>query len=235
MRNIFTLLLILACPAALADDINWIVSGRLTAGYAYMDNSSHGGTLGTGTRIGNFVDGELTDRNVDDATNGIGIALGRQFGNWRVESELTWRYRSDWDLSAPSPAINTVTNLFTNFSTTSLLFSGIYEGRLGQHWTWEAGAGAGVAMKVMDGEFIERGVQTDGTDFVANDTRARLDLAWQALIGVSRRLGDHWTANLRYRYADLGELRIGPYPQRPAHLHADLSLHELVLGFDRSL
>jgi len=105
MRKTLILLLTLVPGVAIADDGEWFVGLKASLGEDTIDSISAGGTIGTGMMIGNEIDGQIADDEVDDYTAGVGFSAGRRFGNWTVEGEYIYRYRTDWDIAASTPSI----------------------------------------------------------------------------------------------------------------------------------
>ena len=218
---------VLAAPAPGAD---WQAAFKLNAGFAAMSGITHRGTLGTAERIGIDIDGRLKKRHTKDVTAGAGAGIGRRFGPWLLEAEYVWRYRTDWDATAPTPTIQAITNIFTNVQTSTLMFNAGRSEPFGTHWLWEAGLGAGAVWNRMRSDYIERAVSGVRPErrFERSDTKT--GVAWNLFAGVSRAIGQRWRLGLRYRYIDLGELRAGPFEARPVTLRADHRAHELQLA-----
>ena len=229
-----TLLLTLVSQPAMADDSEWFIAAKASLGEDTIDNISDGGTIGTGMLIGNDIDGQIVDDEVDDYTAGLGFAVGKRMGNWTIEGEYVYRYRTDWDIAAPTPAIQTITNVFSDVETQTLLVNLIRRGAINQNWSWEAGIGVGVALQSIDADYIERATLTN-PEFRVSDNESDTEFTYNILAGVTRDLGGPWTFNLRYRYIDLGELEAGPFPTRPARVSADHMAHELQFSFEFEL
>ena len=136
----------------------WLVVPKIGVGEVSIENIRHDGTIGTGEIIGGELDGQIREGSVRDHPWGIGGSLVRRFGNWDVEAELMWRFRTDWDIAVATPSIQTITNVFTNIETTTLMFNVIRHGRINRRWSWEAGGGLGWVLTRMDSEYIEREV-----------------------------------------------------------------------------
>lgn len=236
MRQGFALLLLVLPILSTASDLAWYVAGRTSIGRMVMKNADHNGSVGTGVPIQGITDGEFLETTKRDYSNGIGGAIGFDRGDWRLESELLWRYRSDWDLAAPTPSDGTVTLFRTNYGTTTLFLNVMRRGAFGGRWFWEAGAGVGMVRKAYDSELDKRS-DTGGrlSDVQIKERSTETDVGWQLLAGVSRKIGEHWSVHLRYRHADFGDLQAGPYQPRSERVTADLDAHEATLGFERSL
>ncbi len=220
--------------AGSAKGAEWQAAVKLNAGFAAMSGVTDRGTLGTGERIGIDIDGELKQRRTEDVAAGVGAAVGRRFGSWLLEAEYVWRYRTDWDATAPTPTIRAITNIFTNVRTSTLMLNAARTGPFGAHWFWEAGLGAGAVWNRMRSDYIERAVSGVRPERRFEGTHIKSSFAWNLFAGTSRAVGQRWRLGLRYRYIDLGKLRVGPFEARPAQVSADHSAHELqlVLTFD---
>ena len=159
----------------------------LSAGRATIDRIDHEGTIGTGQLINGLIDGALEDTSITDTVAGIGVSASRDLGTWFVEGEVIWRYRTDWDIAAPTPSINTVTNVFSNVGTWSALVNAGRHGTLGNHWRWQAGAGVGVALNDVDSEYIERAVPGVSGKRIFKASRNEVEPAWNVFASVRRR------------------------------------------------
>ena len=136
--------------------------------------------------------------------------------------------------AAPTPSIATVTNVFTDVTTHTLMFNLIRRGVINQNWSWEVGAGIGVVMNKGDTEYLERATPTT-SELRFEDTNRDNDFTYNVLAGVTRDLGGPWTLNIRYRYIDLGDLGTGPFLDRPARLSAEHHSHELQFSVEFEL
>lgn len=216
------------------DNSEWFIAVKTSIGNLIMDDNSHGGSIGTGAPLGGFIDGQIEDSTTDDYTAGAGIALGKRFGHWTLEGEYVYRYRTDWDIAAPTPSIATVVNVFSNVETHTLLLNLIRRGVINRRWSWEVGAGVGLVSSNLETEYLERATPTTG-EFGTRDDASETDFSYNVLLGVTRELGRAWTLNLRYRYIDLGELSAGSFPQRAVRVKADVTGHELQLSLEYEL
>ena len=90
---------------------------------------------GSGELINGRVDGQPEDDSEDDVSAGIGFSIGRRVGAWSIALDYLYRYRTDWDIAAQAPSINTVTNVFTDVETNLLLMSVARRGRISTRWS----------------------------------------------------------------------------------------------------
>ncbi|MBM4205864.1 MAG: hypothetical protein FJ194_17230 [Gammaproteobacteria bacterium] len=231
LRTSIACVLFVITTSVHAEDLQWYTGVSSSVGRMLMEDNSHGNTIGTGQNIGGIVDGALVEDDVRDWSNGLGASVGVESGAWRAEVEGIWRYRSDWDVSAITPSIGTVTNIFTNLSTTTLMLNGMRRGAFAGNWYWEAGAGIGIVRKKFAAEYIERAQSRSQPDLIIDSNRTLHDFAWQVFAGLAWQFGDHWALHSRYRYMDLGELETASFRGRSARVTGDLASHELTIGF----
>ncbi len=211
----------------------WFGAIKASIGDVEIDGISQTG-IGTGAPIGGWIDGQLEDTAFDDYTAGFGVSFGRRVGNWHLEAEFIYRYRTDWDLVAPTPSIQTITNVFSNVETNTLMLNLARRGVINQHWSWELGGGIGLVHNDIEGDYIEREVPGIAPERVFKDTRSDTEFSYNVFAGVTRALSGPWTLNIRYRYIDLGDLEIGPFPSRAARASGEHSSQELQFSLERT-
>jgi opacity protein-like surface antigen len=234
-RSRLPILFVALLPQAVmaAQDPGSFIALKTSIGDVTMDNVSHDNTIGTGLIIGNDVDGQLEETTLDDYTAGIGLTVGRHLGAWTVEGELVWRYRTDWDLVAPTPSIATITNIFSNVETTTLMFNFLRRQTIGKKWRLEAGAGIGIVHNSIEAQYIERASSISPELSFKDDTQ-ETDFSYNVFVGLVRPINHSWSVNIRYRYIDLGELKAGPFPERQGLIKGDHTSNELQLSFERT-
>ncbi len=235
-----TVLWLAGHPSVAANEpsARWFTAATLSVGAADIHNSSHRNTLGTGQVIGNFVDGKLVHRREVDTVAGIGASLGVTRNRWQLETELLWRVRTDWDLSAPTPSIRTVTNVQTNISNTTLLLNLARRwGDDSRGWQWQAGFGMEVAFNQFESKYKERQIPGERAEQIFKADASSQEFAWNVSIGVARPLSPRWHGRLRYRYMDLGKIAVSGFSDgnelRDAKFVGRHSVHELQLTLVR--
>ncbi|MEM7079413.1 MAG: outer membrane beta-barrel protein [Pseudomonadota bacterium] len=219
----------LHCADASDSSTFWAIKTSL--GEATMDNSSHNNGIGTGALIAGEIDGQLEETTLTDYTAGVGLTLGQRFGNWQAEIDYLWRYRTDWDLVAPTPSIQTITNVFSNVETTSVMLNLARRGVLSQFWSWEAGLGIGYVRNNVEASFIERATDTLPEFELKSDTKTS-DFGYNVFVGVTREVWRDWTLNVRARYIDLGDLEAGPFDGRAVNLNGEHSSLEMQFALE---
>jgi opacity protein-like surface antigen len=231
--SLTTLLLTRTASADTSGTEQWFVG--ITSSIAEVKIENISANIGTGEVIGGERDGQIEDTEVDDYTAGFGFSVGRRIGYWQVAAQYIYRYRTDWDVVAATPAIQTITNVFTNVETHTLLINAARRGPITQHWSWELGAGMGYVHHRMDSQYIEREVPGISGEQVFKDQRRNGGFSYNLFAGVSREFGRNWTLNLRTSYIDMAELKAGSFPDRPVRLSADQSAVELQFSIERDL
>ncbi|MCR9276665.1 MAG: porin family protein [Pseudomonadaceae bacterium] len=210
-------------------------SPRVTLGFATIDNITSKGSIGTGEQIGAFTDGQIRERNIDDITAGFGAAWGWRFDEWQIDLEGIWRYRTDWDVAIPSPSIRTVTNIFSDVQTTSLMLNLSRRVDLSPRWQAEVTAGFGVALNRIDSSYIERERPGEQPEQTFRSGRNEIDTAWTAGVSFSRAISERWRARFGYRFIELGDLRAGSWSPRAGRLYAEHNAQEVVFSIEREL
>ncbi len=210
---------------------NWTVYLEPFYGTAIIDQIQGEG-IGTGEIIIGLIDGRLREGRLDDGVAGVGLRFERDFAKWHLGLALAWRYRTDWDLTAPTPSIRTVTNVFSDVETRSVTVE------VGRHW-WRGknrfaiDAGAGLVRNRIESEFLEREVPGVRGELRFEAKETPRDLAWNLTLSWHRQLNDRWQLGARYRYSNLGDLSTGDFELRDAELSARHRSHDVVLSFGR--
>lgn len=217
--------LFLAVQAQAAEPPRWYGSLDVALASDEIDGFKVRG-IGTGEAIGGQIDGDIRDDKIDDYTAAIGFSVGRRMDHWQTDLSYSYRYRTDWDLAASTPSIETITNVFSDIQAHSLLLNLARRGALNTHWSWEVGGGIGFASKSIESDYIERATaDTAQVRFAAQ--RDQTELIYNAFIGVERSFSHPWSLGIRLRYVDMGGLEAGPFPGRDARISADHQMIEL--------
>lgn len=210
---------------------NWVVYIEPIYGTAIIDQI-RGEGIGTGETIIGIIDGRLREGRLDDGVAGLGLRVERDFDKWHIGAALAWRYRTDWDLTARTPSIQSITNVFSDVETRTVTIE------LGRHW-WRGknrlaiDVGAGLVRNRIESEYLEREVPgvRGQLRFEAKETPR--DFAWNVALSWHRNLNDRWQLGARYRYSNLGDFSTGDFIQRDAQLSARHRSHDVVLSFGR--
>lgn len=189
--------------------------------------------IGNGQFINGRLDGRLRDTALEDYTAGLGFAVGVRRGYWNVGIEYTYRYRTDWDVAAATDSIQTITNVFTDVESQSVMLNVARRGPLTPYWSWEVGVGFGFTRKALDAQYIERETIARPEQQFSSSEHST-EFSYSAFVGVTHDLGGAWTLNSRLRFINLGELEVGPFPNRAARLSADQSAIELQFSLERN-
>ena len=200
-------------------------------GTAIIDQIESSG-IGTDEMLEGVIDGRLREGRLDDGVAGLGVRLERQFGRWQTGANFNWRYRTDWDLTARTPSIQSITNIFSNVESRSIT---LFAGRIWQRGAsrYAIDAGLGLVRNRIESEYLERevpGIRGQRRFETKNTPR---DLSWDVTLSWHRRLNENWLLGARYRFADLGDFKIGRLAERPARASARHRSHDLVLSIGR--
>lgn len=212
-------------------DGGWTIYLEPFYGIAIIDEIRSSG-IGTGEILEGLLDGRLREGRLDDGVAGLGLRIERDLGNWHAGLNLTWRYRTDWDLTATTPSIQSITNVFSDIETRSATLL------LGRHW-WVGkhrlaiDGALGIVRNRIESEFLERAVPDVRPQrrFEAKETPR--DLAWDFTLSWHRQFGTRWLLGTRYRYSNLGDLATGDFVDRPAELSARHRSHDIVVSLGR--
>ena len=217
--------------AAAEAEQNWSLYLEPFYGTAIIDQIDGQG-LGTGELIDGFIDGRLREGRLDDGVAGIGLRVEREFAKWHLGLALSWRYRTDWDLTAPTPSIQSITNVFSDVETRSATLE------LGRHW-WRGNnrlaidAGAGLVRNRIESEFLEREVPGVRGELRFEAKETPRDFAWNITLSWHRKLNDRWQLGVRYRYSNLGDFSTGDFVERAGEFTARHRSHDVILSFGR--
>ena len=238
-RPIYGLTILLAvwlsgsCLSAAADQpARWAFYLEPIYGTAIIDQIEGSG-LGTGQFMEGVVDGRLREGRIDDGVAGLGLRIEREIKNWHLGLVFSWRYRTDWDLTAPTPSIQSVTNIFSDVETRNLHL------QAGRHWwrgknRWAIGAGAGLVRNRIESELLERAVPGVRPQLRFEAKRTPRDFSWNATLSWHRKLSQRWQIGARYQYSNLGDLATGEFAMRDAQATARHRSHDVVVSIGRN-
>ena len=200
-------------------------------GTAILDRI-RGTGVGTGQIIEGQIDGRLREGRIDDVVAGISAGIERPWGNYVFGVDVSFRYRTDWDLTAPTPSIQSITNIFSDVQATSAMLT------VGRTWQRGSsritiGAGAGPVFSRVESEYLEREVPGVRGQLRFEAEAHRVDFSWAGFAKWSYPLSQHWEIGLGYRYSDLGTLRTNDFDLRPGQFSTKHISHDLVLSFGR--
>ena len=209
----------------------WSVYIEPFYGTAIIDQIDGQG-IGTGEVINGVIDGRLREGRLDDGVAGLGLRLERDVGEWHAGVALSWRYRTDWDLTARTPSIQSITNIFSDVETRSATLI------VGRHWLrgrhrLAVDAGVGLVRNRIESEYLERAVPGVRGQRRFEAKRTPKDLAWNLTLSWHRALGNRWLIGTRYRYSNLGDFSTGAFDLRSATVTARHRSHDVVVSFGK--
>lgn len=170
--------------------------------------------------------GTLNAQNDEDEVAGLGGILGYRWRALplRTELEVAHRFRFDLDLQdRAAPVIDYEANV----RTTSVLFNAFYEWRNGSAFTPFVGGSVGWARNTADSDRV---VIAPGLARSSKETDTD-NLAWGGMLGVDWRFAENWSAELAYRYIDLGEVEVGPFSANNDGVTVDdYTAHDVIIS-----
>lgn len=168
--------------------------------------------------------GTLQERNTDDTTAALGVALGY---NWAkkgipVRSEIEYHYRVRFDFDARDVGTAGYEN---QLSTHAVLVNAYYDYQLSETWALFGGGGIGWAQNVSDVSrtSLNGGASSERTDETDN-------FAWNLAIGAIWSFGQDWDLEFRYRYINLGEVSSGPHTDGTTLTADSYTAHDVIIG-----
>lgn len=163
--------------------------------------------------------------NDSDETLGVGIVAGFRWADIPLRTEIEAAYRFRFDLDARDGGPPAVT-YETNVDSLNVLFSAILEWRNDSDFTPFIGGTLGWARNMAETTRIHLPTQASTTE--KNDTD---NLAWGGLAGVGWQFSESWSAELAYRYIDMGEVDGGGFATGDGLEAGHYVSHDVLLTF----
>lgn len=201
-----------ASPAAAEDAGGFYVGVRGTGSLAELDSVNANGFAGSSNV-----------QNDSDSNIGIGAVVGYRWQDipLRTEIEGGYRFRFDFDAQDSGPP---VTDYEVNIATTTVLLNALLEWRNDTEFTPFVGGSVGWARHSSDTSRVVIPTQAETSKTTDKD-----NLAWGVMAGVGWEFLDHWSAELAYRYTDLGEVDAGSFSGGDSLSADDYISHDLLL------
>ena len=211
---VFGLALAAALPAAAGGDDGSVYGGVRAIGSV----AAFGGVDTVG------FTGTTEVENDSDEVAGIAGVLGYSFGRFplRVEVEVGYRFRFDFDVR--DVAAQTI-DYEMKVATTSALASAIIEWRNDTDFTPFAGVTAGWARNSTDTRRLNLATQVStNTDEDTND------FAYGGVLGLDWSFSENWSAELAYRYLNLGAVETGAVDTSNSVSAEDYVSHDVLVS-----
>jgi outer membrane immunogenic protein len=168
--------------------------------------------------------------NHSDTVGVFGGAVGLDFKKWGapVRAEVEYAYRTDYSYS-PNPNFTNAgipTKSTSTLNTHTVLVNAFYDIQTGTKFTPFVGGGVGVAIN----DTKTTASLLSGAS-ATNYTNSRTEFAWTVGAGVNYAIDTHWSADLAYRYIDLGKVDFGNNTSAaPAQMTGDATSQEVLAG-----
>ena len=119
--------------------------------------------------------------------------LGRDYGNWRSDLELSYTNQSIDSING----LNQRFNASGDIESYSFLSNAYYAPQYGN---WEPYIGGGLGFTHYDAEIKSLGAEDSGSDTV---------FTWQGKVGLAYHLNESWAVDANYAYQDGSDISIG--------------------------
>ena len=137
-----------------------------------------------------------------DEVAGPAVVAGWRFKNFPLRTELEAGYRVRFDFDVRDQVPGAVVDYEMNVATTQVLINAVYEWRNSSSFTPFFGGTVGWARNSADSK---RGVL--GSGIQVNKTQDQDNIAYGALAGVDWHFANNWSAEIAYRFINLGEVK----------------------------
>lgn len=201
-------------PAEDQDRNGWYLSADALLAYTSIDDISTDGTLA----------GSLKHDDHEDEVAGLVGAVGYKHRNLRGEIEYSWRYRFDLDTRVTT-GYRMGFGYKNNLETQSVMLNLFWDFDNRSSWTPYVGGGLGYAYNDSDvtrrafDEFTGQGFGFDDHNF-----------AWSLMAGLNYHINRTWSVRAGYRYVDLGDVKMGDFPDGTRLVGGDYGSHDLTVG-----
>ena len=162
--------------------------------------------------------------NDDDEVAGIGGIVGYRWQDFPLRTEIEGSYRFRFDLDVRDQGAPIV-DYETNIATTTVLFNAFLEWRNDSDFTPFVGGSIGWARNSAENDrtnFATLATESDDTD--------EDNLAWGAMAGVDWLFLDNVSAELAYRFINLGDVDAGSFSGGDSIDADDYTSHEILLS-----
>jgi opacity protein-like surface antigen len=210
---VFLFALMFMTPASAADRSGFYAGLRLLGSVTDLKNID---TEGLG--------GSYTERHGGDQVAGGGGVVGYRWSRlpFRTEMEVAHRVRFDWDFrddGTPNIGYN------NNLDSTNVLFNLLFEYRNMSSFTPFLGATIGWARNHSS---VER--TNVATSVTTEQSNVENNVAWGVMLGLDWGFAQSWSAELAYRYINLGEASTGVFPTGESISADDYVSHDVMLA-----
>lgn len=161
----------------------------------------------------------------DDAVAGLGGMVGYRWQDLPLRTEIEGSYRFRFDLDVRDGGPPTI-DYETNIATTSVLFNTFVEWRNDTDFTPFIGGSIGWARHSTENDRTNLATQAKESDDADKD-----NLAWGAMAGVDWLFLENVSAELAYRFINLGDVDAGSFSTGDSIDADDYTSHEVLLSF----
>ncbi len=168
--------------------------------------------------------GSFISNSNSDIVGGGGGVFGYRWAGlpFRTEVEIAHRVRFDWGVRDSGPPTAGYEN---NLESTNVLFNLLYEHRNPSNFTPFIGGTIGWARNRSE---VTRDVI--GTTNRVRASNTDNNVAWGVMLGVDWAVAANWSAELGYRYIDLGEASSGLFAAGDGFSANTYSSHDILIS-----
>ena len=218
--------LVLAAALLAAVSVDTTAEAQDQTNRAYLGIRAIGSIASLGDTTTRGFGGPTLVENDSDQVAGPAVVGGWIFKNFplRMEIEGGNRYRFDYDVR--DLAGGGTIDYEIDVRTWQLLLNTIFEWRNSSSFTPMIGATVGWARQHIDIQRTNLATQAQITP--DNDTD---NIAWGGLLGVNWAFAQNWSADLMYRYINLGDVESGVIPGTGERIEAeDYVSHDVLIS-----
>lgn len=163
--------------------------------------------------------------NDSDQVAGPAGVVGWRFKNFPLRTEIEAGYRVRFDFDVRDNVPGSVVDYEMNVATTQVLINAVVEWRNSSSFTPFVGGTVGWARNTTD---TQRTVLS--TQAQVDQEQDQDNIAWGAIAGVDWRFANNWSAELAYRFVNLGEVETVNFATGEQITAEDYLSHDLLLS-----
>jgi opacity protein-like surface antigen len=169
--------------------------------------------------------GPTNVENDSDQVAGPAGVIGWRFKNFPLRTEIEGGYRVRFDFDVRDQAPASTVDYEMNVATAQVLFNAVFEWRNSSSFTPFVGGTVGWVRNTTDTQRTVLGTQAQ-----VNQEQDQDNIAWGAMAGVDWRFADNWSAEVAYRFINLGEVESPNFATGEQITAEDYLSHDVLLS-----
>ena len=213
-----TLICILPITIVYASDENnnFYTSGKFISGISELDEIKNSGA----------ITGSVSSSVTDDIVGGFSGAVGYKWQQFRFEAEYLWRYRFDFGAQFDGGVFNKRI-IGSNIGTQSFMFNTLWDYE--NHTKFTPYFGGGIGWAEHEAETTRSNGSTVRPEPTVTLETTTGNFIWALMLGAKYSFTKNWNIDFGYRYADLGEVEMGPFANG-GRVDTDYVSHDITIG-----